>query len=122
MVLLPPDAPAAGPGALNVPLMEPVVPLQLGIAGPPGIGVAADLGDLPPIPDVPAVSVHYRETQDFVWGPGRDVHLITGGPGGRNHLLIPLINKEIATFKSEKYLLQMYRHLLTIFPFCYIFG
>jgi hypothetical protein len=62
---------------------------QPNIAG----GVVADLGELPPLPDVPPVSVHYREEQDFEWGPGRDGTLQTGGPGGRNCLLTPLLNK-----------------------------
>jgi hypothetical protein len=61
-------------------------------------GMVADLGVVPPLPNVPPVSVHYREEQDFEWGPGRDRILQTGGPGGQNHLLTPLLNKETGTY------------------------
>ncbi len=56
-------------------------------------GIVANLGVLPPLPNVPPVSVYYRGEEEFEWGPGRDRILRTGGPGGQNRLLTPLINK-----------------------------
>lgn len=81
MILLPRDR--------DVPLRDQ----NNGPANPQGGGMFADLGAVPPLPVVPPVSVHYREEQDFEWAPGRDRRLPTGGPGGQNVLLFPLINK-----------------------------
>ena len=86
---------------------------------PLAIGMLGDLGDLPPVPNVPLVSVHYREEQDFQWGPGSAPNLHTGGPGGQNHLLVPLINKELISFLCFSLLLFFYQNcnaLLRIQP------
>ena len=77
---------------------------------PLAIGMLGDLGDLPPVPNVPLVSVHYREEQDFQWGPGSAPNLHTGGPGGQNHLLVPLINKELISFLCFSLLLFLYQN------------
>jgi len=55
--------------------------------------MVADLGEVAPLPPVPPVSQHYRREEEFEWAPGREVSLRTGGPGGLNTLLHPLLNK-----------------------------
>ena len=82
-------------------ILQPLQPRQHAVANPrdqPAGGMVADLGVVPPPPHVPPVSIHYREAQEFEWAPGVDRTLQTGGPGGQNSLLLPLLYKELHMF------------------------